>query len=252
MSGGFFSKGCIGAGFVQLVAISGVMAAGPEDLERLAEQAREAAREEVAPKGVVPKGEAGGEEAVVEEERAGLLVEVEPAKRAERLGLLAKVDEEAEGVFVMYDAARIWEAFLGSELGDKLAEKLEEEEGVDVRDPKSPAAMVGRIFGEEFMVVVGEGTPEQAANLVRLGEWDNRYQGVMLVDLLTMGLLDVEAMQGWSMQSWGRAAKDDPDFLVNLLAASEMPPGAAGGAGFRRCGAESGWGWGCRWGLGLR
>ncbi|MDP0490350.1 MAG: hypothetical protein Q7Q71_04795 [Verrucomicrobiota bacterium JB023] len=171
-----------------------VLGEGPDDLDKLAAQAREVAADAAR--------QGGGEE----------------AGRAAKLGWLSQVSADAEGVFAFYDGKGFWDEIKESQLGQTSLRLLEEND-VNLEEEDSPGHMVASLFAEEFIVVVGEGTPDQAANLVTFSEWANMVQIKSGVEMMVK-----QATGEFGMVDPAGGFFSDPDFLANLVAASEMPP----------------------------
>lgn len=221
-----------------------LLAEGPSDLEALAKKAREAAGQEVAqppvpqdevaeaqelevdPKQlevepVPPIKQPDAEVVPVAEEAA---VEVDLAKRNEALGLISRVSPRATGVFSLSNGSRIWEEFNESYLGQIALERLAEND-IDLTSPDGPGDIIGSVLGEQILFVVGEGTPAQTKNLISLNRWNDKFQFASFVSLLDGGLLnDALGARENAFGSLFMGLQSDPDFLVNTLSASEMPP----------------------------
>lgn len=202
---------------------------GPADLEALAEKAKAAAEgaaeavEETAEKveeAAVKAGEKVVEAAVDIAEAAPVDLE----KRAEKLGLISSLSADVSAVTTLTNGERIWEEVSESGLGTILMDVFAEND-VDLTDPDSPGAQFAALFAEEFLIAVGEGTPKQFENLLALNSLSEKYQTALMVNLWTMGLEDGGmALDPNPFSSLGAAVAENPDVLVNLVAASQMPP----------------------------
>lgn len=218
-------------------------AGGPSALEDLAKEARQEASEEIAPlspqkektdktpkpadppqpeaKPVPPVEVAEEPKKVAEEEAAPPKVDI--AERVEVLGLLSKVSPKAAGVFSFSNGALVWQKVNESAFGELALEQLLENE-IDFESPDGPGKQLGAIFGEQFIFVVGEGTPEQTKNLIALNQWNDKFQAAQLMDLFGGSLFGGALSGGEPFGGMKLGLQNDPDFLVNALAASEMPP----------------------------
>lgn len=181
-----------------------------------------AKKAEIVPAEVVPK--AAEPQAAVPKAEA----QVDLAKRAESLGLLSKVSVRASGVSTLYGGARVWTEAQESQLGSLLVEVLAEND-LDLNDPESPAAQVAPFLAEEFMVVVGEGTPQQAKNLAELGHWNDKFQIALLLQMYSAVMGEDGALQNLNQgsgpfDSLMEGFQKDPEFLLNLITSAEMPP----------------------------
>lgn len=225
-----------------------LFAEGPADLEALAEKAKQAAEDTTkAAQGAVEETVKEAKEAVVEEveekkEEVAEMVEevadeaeakieqieqpvpVDLEKRAEKLGLLSHLSPNVSAVLTLNNGERLWGEVTESGLGGILLETLAENE-VDLTDPDSPGAQLGALFKEEFLLAVGEGTPKQLENLLSVNDLSDTYQTALMVRLWTAGLADGGMFADSNPFSYIVAAiEENPDFLVNLVAASQMPP----------------------------
>ncbi|WP_411847128.1 hypothetical protein AAFN60_06710 [Roseibacillus persicicus] len=230
--------------FCRVLAIGGlsvgallqpVAADGPADLEALAEKARQAAGDlpkagekeqkpvaEAVPEKTEPKqaNAKAGENKAGEEKAAPVDLE----KRAEKLGLLSSLSKDVSAVLTFTNGERLWGEVEESAMGQVFLDILEENE-VDFSDPDSPGAKVAALFGEEFLLAVGKGTPKQAANLLKLNNLNEKYQTALMMRLWTIGMADEELfMDAGPFGSLSEAIRENPDFLVNLIASAEMPP----------------------------
>lgn len=200
-----------------------LLADGPTDLEALAEKAQAAAEDAgaKAEKVAATAGEAIKQVAKEAEEAAA---PVDPVERAKKLGLLANLSNDIAAVTTLRNGERVWEEVVESEMGAILLKLLSENE-VDVTDPDSPAAQIGVLFQEEFLIATGKGTSKQFDNLLSLSGLSDQYQTALMVRLWTMGMGDGEELLGGNpFASLAEAMSDNPDFLVNLVSAAEMPP----------------------------
>lgn len=211
-------------------ALPSLWAAGPADLEALAEKARQAAEGGVALKEKAAKelesekaaaptaSVVGGQKPLVGK------VKVDPAERAGQLGLLANISQEVSAVMTFLDGARVWEEVEESEMGSVLIELLAEND-VDLTDSESPGAVGAQLLAEEILFAFGEGTSKQFENLQSLGHLYETCQIASLVKLMggdLSGLL--EMAEGNPLQALKLAVKEEPDSLVSLLVSSQMPP----------------------------
>ena len=144
--------------------------------------------------------------------------------RAEKLGLLENVSSNVAAVTTINNGARIWEEVTESKVGNVLLEALAAKD-IDLQDPEGPGSQVGALFEEEFLIVTGEGTPKQFSNLLALSGLSDQYSTALMVRLWTMGMEDENAILGGNpFGSLIEAITENPDFLVNLVSAAEMPP----------------------------
>lgn len=240
--------------FCRLVAIGGLslgglsqplLADGPDDLEALAEKARQAAEDTTqlkkgkkaeAQKSETKKSEAEPTEPrkapkveakVAEPQEAAPPKEVKPIdlkKRAEKLGLVSGLRKDVSAVTTFTNGERLWNEVEESELGKVFLDLLAEND-VDLEDADSPGAKIASLFAEEFLIAVGEGTAKQAGNLLKLNNLNDKYQTALMVRVWSMGMGNEEAMmESGPFGSLMEAIRENPDFLVNLIASSEMPP----------------------------
>ncbi|MGJ8726051.1 MAG: hypothetical protein ACSHYB_15960 [Roseibacillus sp.] len=212
-----------------------LLADGPTDLEALAEKAKQAAGDAVEATEKAKQAMEGAETAVEEAVESGAEVVkevageaakelVDPAERAEKLGLLSNLSKDVAAVTTLNNGKRVWGEVTESKIGGILLETLAEND-VDLKDPESPAAQVGALFQEEFLIATGKGTPKQFDNLIALSGLSDKYQTALMVRLWTMGMNDEEAVfDANPFGSLVEAISDNPDFLVNLISAAEMPP----------------------------
>ena len=218
-----------------------VWADGPSDLEALAEKAKQAAEESVRPakkkiKEVAEKAKETAEEKNEEEQEAVEqmvgeakaeakgAVKVDLAKRAEKLGLLANLSPDVSAVMALSNGGRVWEELTESGVGQLLLETLLENE-VDLTDPDSPGAQVAALFEEEFLIASGKGATEQLKNMISLNSLSDKYEIAQLIRLWTIAIEGDDALPDTNpFGALAEAIKENPDFLSNLVAASEMPP----------------------------
>ena len=190
-------------------------------IQKMAEMGK--AGEEVKPAGEAESGEAVEEtaEGVVEEVPK---VEVDPAERAEKLGLLANLSKDVSAVTTFNNGKRMWEEVNESKIGNIVFDLLEENE-IDLADPEGPGAQIAALFQEEFLIAVGKGTPKQLGNLLELNGLSEQYQTSLMVRVLTTGIEQEDIpLAAAPFSSIVEAISENPDFLVNLVSASEMPP----------------------------
>ena len=212
-----------------------LLAEGPNDLEALAEKAKEAAGDEPAEVKKAPKTpksatKTGAKKPVTPAaakapvKAAAKEVVVDLEKRAKKLGLMATISPDVSAVMTLNNGARLWEELTESELGQVLLETMAANE-VDLTDPESPGAQLAALFQEEFLVASGKGTAKQLENAVSLSGLSNKYQIATMVQLWTIGLEGGDAfMDSNPFSSIMQVMQDDPDFLVNLVSALKMPP----------------------------
>jgi len=151
-------------------------------------------------------------------------------KRAAALGFGKHLPASTHGYLGVFDGKGFVDSLRGSELGEIL-EARAEEEGMDLEDMEEDPAggMVLALLAEEVFVAVGEGTPEQAANLAALNESMRRHQMKLMVKLLEMNLTGGEdamgpmGMQMMMMPLVGGFLRDPAGGLA-VLEESQMPP----------------------------
>lgn len=217
------------------------LADGPADLEALAQKAREAAEDSTKPakkaakpaeekieekvvqaEEVVEKAKVAAAEAV-EEKAPQKAVPIDLAKRAEKMGLIANLSPDVAAVMTLNRGERLWGEVAESAVGQILLGELAEND-VDLNDPDSPAAQLAPLFQEEVMLVSGEGTPKQLENLLSISGLSDKFQTALM---LRMATGDFDAVGLGNAGPFGALAQGvaaNPDFLVNLVAVSEMPP----------------------------
>ncbi|MDA0765349.1 MAG: hypothetical protein O3A92_00800 [Verrucomicrobia bacterium] len=108
-----------------------------------------------------------------------------PDARAKALGYAQYLPKETEGFLALYDGKGFVKSLRDSRLGTYL-EARAKEEGMDLNEinEEPQAAMFLSLVAEEFFVAVGKGMPQQADNLVWVGESVNFHQMRMMVSIL--------------------------------------------------------------------
>ncbi|MEM9080467.1 MAG: hypothetical protein AAGC74_07250 [Verrucomicrobiota bacterium] len=142
-------------------------------------------------------------------------------KLAEGLGLVSQVTADAQGVFAVYEGAKFWGEIEESGLGQSLLKALEESEAVPLGGQQE---QLRALLGEEVLVAVGKGTEEQAEVLSRFSRWSNRVQMETMVRMFDLAVGDEGGGGLGNANAMLRGLQNDPDFLVNLIAAAKMPP----------------------------
>ena len=156
----------------------------------------------------------------------GKASKVSTKDRVAKLGLLAKVSSEVSAVTSIIDGKRAWAELDESELGQVLFDVLKEGDlDLDSSD-EEVVKIASLLFGEEFLLAVGEGSAKQTENLTSLSNLSNQYQIALMVQLLGGDFGEAE-MGMLGMNPFGplmSAFQENPDFLINLVASLDMPP----------------------------
>lgn len=143
---------------------------------------------------------------------------------AAKTGFAKMLPKDVAAYSGFYNGAKTVERMRGSKLG-KFTEKAMEEQGMDLDDLKNDPdfEQFASVAGEELFVAIGQGSSEQAANLMVLADKSNYYQFRFLVKMMGEMISGKSDIQGMEQYTYMLDLAKDKE-AIKVFEKSAMPP----------------------------